>query len=47
MHDEHREGIERLAGHGLTPAEIEASVEGVCRAMDEFLTRRLGLETEE
>ncbi len=46
MHDEHREGIERLAGHGLTPAEIDPSLEGVCRAMDDFLTLRLGLESE-
>ena len=47
MRDEHREGVERLVGHGLSPAEIDVSLEGVCRAMDEFLTRRLGLDSEE
>lgn len=47
IRDEHREGVERLAGHGFIPNEIDASLEGVCRAMDEFLTRRLGLDTEE
>jgi hypothetical protein len=46
MRDDHLKGIKRLAGHGLIPAEIDASLVGVCRAMDEFLTLRLGLESE-
>lgn len=42
LHAEHMEGMKRLAERGLTPAEIDSTLEGVCRAMDEFLTRRLG-----
>lgn len=42
LHAEHVEGMKRLAGRGLAPMEIDATLEGVCQAMDEFLTRRLG-----
>jgi len=42
LHAEHIDGMKRLAARGLIPVEIDATLEGVCRAMDEFLTRRLG-----
>jgi hypothetical protein len=42
LHDEHIKGVKRLAERGLTPAVIDATLEGLCQAMDEFLTRRLG-----
>lgn len=42
LHAEHIEGMKRLTARGLVPVEIDPTLEGVCRTMDEFLTRRLG-----
>ncbi len=44
LHEEHVKGIARLKERRLNPISIDASLQGACRAMDEFLTRRLGLE---
>lgn len=44
IHKEHREGVERLVARGMKPRAIDPTLEGICKAMDAFLIRRLGAE---
>ncbi len=46
MHNDHLEGIARLATHGMKPGAIDPTLVGIARTMDEFLVRRLGTEEE-
>lgn len=42
LHAEHIKGIASLKDRGLIETSLDASLQGACRAMDEYLMRRLG-----